>query len=102
MYLIAQDQLAQRKAGSWIQPTLKRVGKPLSPTILIKSVATLRYKGTFREHWVYTWDDIEVSHFKPKITSGVSDHMTFWESLAFLMCCVTWQSCIKAHPIMIV
>ena len=64
--------------------------------------ATLKYKGTLREYWVCTWDALEVSHFKPKIKTGVSDHMTFWESLAFLMCCITWQPWIEAHPVMIV
>jgi len=28
--------------------------------------------------------------------------MTFWEYLAFLMCCITWASLIEVYPVMVV
>ena len=37
-----------------------------------------------------------------QVQFGVSDHMTFWESLAFLMCCITWANWIDTYPVMIV
>ena len=39
--------------------------------------ATLKHKGVLREYWVYEWNAAEVAHFKPRIKTGVSDHMTF-------------------------
>ena len=64
--------------------------------------ATLKHKGVLREYWVYEWRAAEVAHFKPRIKTGVSDHMTFWESVAFLMCCITWNSWLETHPVMLV
>ena len=61
---------------------------------------TLKYTGILREYWAYKWNTSEVAHLN--VRTGVPDHMTFWESLAFLMCCITWASWIEAYPVMIV
>ena len=62
--------------------------------------ATLKFNGVLREFWQYTWKTAEAAHMQVK--TGVSDHHTFWESLAFLMCAITWSSWIEAYPTMLV
>ena len=62
--------------------------------------ATLKHRGVLRKYWKCTWSTAEVKHLK--VITGTSEHQPFWESLAFLLCVITWSEWLEAYPTMLV
>ena len=54
---------------------------------------TLRVQGRIVEFWMVPWRTKDVVHLS--VVTGVSKHMTFWETVATLLCLIIWDSFAK-------